>query len=131
MAAVSTTYGNRTLDWLLVTGNPTRASGTWLALYTAAPTASTAGTEVANTGAYARTAITFDAAASLATQQATDITFPTATSSWGTVTHWAIVDSATYGAGAIILFGAFSAAKTIGSSDIFQVLDGDLDLTIS
>lgn len=129
MAGLSDTYENRALDWLLVTGSPTRASGTWLALYTATPTDSTAGTEVANSGSYARTAITFDAAASGATQNAADVTFPTATGSWGTITHWAVVDSATHAGGNIIIYGAFNASKTIASGDVFQVLDGELDLT--
>jgi hypothetical protein len=129
MAGLSDTYENRALDWLLVTGTPTRASGTWLALYTAAPTDSTSGTEVANSGAYARTSIAFDAAASGATANAGDVTFPTATGSWGTITHWAVVDSGTYGGGNIILYGAFNASKTIGTDDVFQVLDGQLDVT--
>jgi hypothetical protein len=131
MAALSTTYGNRGLDWILVTGSPTRATGTWLALYTATPTASTAGTEVPNAAGYQRTAITFDAAAGLATQQATDVTFPTATGAWGTVVGWAIVDSGTHAGGNIIMFGTFTTAKPVTASDIVQVLDGDLDLTIS
>jgi hypothetical protein len=129
MAGLSDTFENRVLDWVLVTGTPTRPSGTWLALYTATPTDSTAGTEVTNANAYARQAITFDAAASGATQNAADITYPTATGSWGTITHWAVVDSATHGAGNIIIYGAFNASKTIASGDVFQVLDGELDLT--
>lgn len=129
MAGLSDTYENRALDWLLVTGSPTRASGTWLALYTATPTDSTAGTEVTNANAYARTAITFDAASGGATQNAATVTFPIATGSWGTVTHWAVVDSATHGAGNIIIYGAFTASKTIAASDVFEVLDGDLDCT--
>lgn len=129
MAGLSDTFENRALDWLLVTGTPTRASGTWLALYTATPTDSTAGTEVTNANAYARTALTFDAAASGATQNALDVTFPTATGAWGTVTHWAVVDSATHGGGNIIIYGAFNASKTIASGDVFQVLDGELDIT--
>lgn len=130
MAGLSDVYENRGLDWLLVTGAPTRASGTWLALYTATPTDSTAGTEVANANAYARQAIAFDAAASGATQNAATVTFPAATGSWGTVTDWAIVDSATYGAGNIIVYGALTASKTIGSGDVFEILDSELDISL-
>lgn len=129
MAGLSDTYENRALDWLLVTGTPTRASGTWLALYTATPTDTTAGTEVANASAYARTAITFDAAATGATQNATTVTFPTATGSWGTITHWAVVDSATHAGGNIIIYGAFTASKTIANGDVFEILDSELDIT--
>lgn len=129
MPGLSDTYENRALDWLLVTGSPTRASGTWLALYTATPTDSTAGTEVANSNNYSRQAITFDAASSGATQNAATVTFPTASGSWGTITHWAIVDSATHGGGNVIIYGAFTASKTIASGDVFEVLDSDLDIT--
>ena len=129
MAGLSNTFEDRALDWLLVTGSPTRASGTWLALYTATPTDSTAGTEVTNANNYSRQAITFDAAASGATQNAATVTFPTASGSWGTITHWAIVDSATHGGGNIIIYGAFTASKTIAASDVFEVLDSELDIT--
>ena len=129
MAGLSDTYENRALDWVLVTGSPARAAGTWLALYTATPTDSTAGTEVANANGYARTAISFDAASGGATANAGDVTFPTATGSWGTVTHWAVVDSATHGGGNIIIYGAFTASKTIASGDVFEVLAGELDIT--
>lgn len=129
MAGLSDTYENLALDWLLVTGTPTRASGTWLALYTATPTDSTAGTEVTNANNYSRQAITFDAASGGATQNAATVTFPAASGSWGTVTHWAIVDSATHGAGNIIIYGQFTASKTIAASDVFEVLDAELDIT--
>lgn len=130
MAGLSDTYENRALDWLLVTGSPTRASGTWLALYTAAPTDSTAGTEVANSGSYARQAVTFDAASGGATANAADVTWPTATGSWGTIVAVAVVDSATHGAGNVIAYGNLAANKTIGSGDVFEILAGSLDVTM-
>lgn len=49
---------------------------------------------------------------------ATTITFPTATGDgWGTVTQWAVLDSATAGGGNILYLGTFRVAK--------QVLEGD------
>lgn len=129
MAGLSDTFENRVLDWVLVTGTPTRPSGTWLALYTATPTDNTAGTEVPNSNNYSRQAITFDAASGGATANAATVTFPAASGSWGTITHWAVTDSGTHGGGNIIIYGAFTASKTIGASDVFEVLAGDLDLT--
>jgi|SRR5215218_11261844 len=129
MAGLSDTYENRVLDWLTNTGTPTRPAGPWLALYTATPTDSTAGTEVANANGYARTAFTAAAAAGGATSNSATITFPTATGAWGTITHWAQVDSATHGAGNIVIYGAFTASKTIAASDVFEILAGELDYT--
>jgi hypothetical protein len=130
MAGLSDTYENRALDWLLVTGTPTRASGTWIALYTATPTDTTAGTEVANANAYQRMAVTFNAASAGATANAATITWPTATGSWGAaLTHWAVVDSATWGAGTIIVYGALAGSVTMALGDVFEILAGDLDIT--
>ena len=80
----------------------TPAATLYLALCTADPTDAATGAsmnEVANSGSYARTAIAFSAAASRRSTQSGAVTFPAATGSWGTVSNWAIVDSATYGAG--------------------------------
>jgi hypothetical protein len=88
----------------------------YLALATADPTDTATGAsmnEVANSGAYARTAITFGAAASRRVTQSGTVTFTAATGSWGTVTHWAIVDSATYGAGNVLAYGALGSSRSI------------------
>lgn len=88
----------------------------YLALCTADPTDAGTGasmSEVANTNSYARTAITFGAASSRRVTQSALVTFPQATGSWGTITHWAIVDSATHGAGNMLAYGSFSPSKSI------------------
>jgi len=122
---------NKTVDWALVTGTPTRPPGTWLALYTTAPTDSTAGTEVTNANNYSRQAVTFDAAASGATQNASTVTWPTASGSWGTVVAVACVDSATHGGGNIIFYTTLDVNKAVGSGDVFEILDGDLDFSLT
>lgn len=129
MAGLSDTYENRALDWVLVTGTPTRASGTWLALYTAAPTDSTAGTEVTNANAYARQAVTFNAAASGSTANAATVTWPAATGSWGTVAAVAVVDSATHGAGNVIAYGNLTASQAVANTNVFEILAGQLTVT--
>ena len=88
----------------------------YLALCTADPTDAGTGAsmnEVANSGSYARTAIAFAAAASRRITQNAGVTFPTATGSWGTVTHWAILDSATHGAGNLLAYGAFASSFSV------------------
>src|SRR3990167_7674776 len=74
----------------------------YLALATADPTDAATGAamnEVPNSGSYARVAISFGAAASRRVTQDALVTFAQATGAWGTVTHWVVVDSGTYGAG--------------------------------
>lgn len=88
----------------------------YLALATALPDETATGaamSEVANSGSYARTAITLGAAASRRVTQSGAVSFPAATGAWGTVTHWALVDSPTYGAGNALAYGAFGTAKVI------------------
>lgn len=94
----------------------TPAATVYLALCTADPTDAGTGAsmnEAANSGSYARTAITFGAASSRRVTQSGAVTFPAATGSWGTITHWAIVDSATHGAGNMLAYGAFTTGKSI------------------
>lgn len=85
----------------------------FVALCTADPTdtaTTLAGVEVANANAYARTAITFSAAASRQVIQSGAVTFPQATGAWGTITHWAIVTSGTYNAGNCLAHGSFTGS---------------------
>jgi hypothetical protein len=89
----------------------------YLALSTADPTDTGTGasmSETANTNGYARTAITFGAAALRKVTQSADVTFPAVTgANWSTaITHWAIVDSATHGAGNVLAHGAFTSPFT-------------------
>jgi hypothetical protein len=70
------------------------------------------GVEIPNANLYARTAITFSAAASRQVIQSGPVTFPQANGAWGTVTHWAIVTSGTYNTGTTLAHGAFTAGFT-------------------
>jgi len=111
------------------------------ALFTSTATASEleAGTltnQVANSNGYARvtinpgTQITASAGGGALTTSA-DITFPTATGSWGTVRWVAFMDSATYGTGNVLWFGQLTADKTIESGDVFKILAGQLSATLA
>jgi len=112
----------------------------YLALCTADPTDAATGasmSEVANSGSYARTAVAFGAAASRRVTQNAGLTFPTATGAWGTITHWAIVDTNTYGSGNVLAYGAFNAsftvltgnARTIASGQVYVELTASLGLS--
>lgn len=96
----------------------TPAATLYLALATADPTDAATGAsmnEAADANGYARTAITFGAASSRRVTQSATVTFPTASGSWGALTHWAVVDSATHGAGNVLAHGALTATKTPSS----------------
>jgi hypothetical protein len=112
----------------------TPAANLYLALCTADPTDAATGAsmnECADSGSYARKAITFDAAASRKVVQAAAISFDQATGSWGTVTHWAIVDSITHGAGNCLAYGAFSASFSPVSGNTPSIADEQVQVEIS
>lgn len=106
----------------------------YLALCTADPTDAATGAsmnEVANSGGYARKAITFGAAASRRVTQSATVTFDQASGSWGTVTHWAVVDSATHGAGNVLAHGALSVSKSVVSGNTPSVASGAVYVELS
>ena len=111
----------------------TPASSLYLALATADPGEAATGAsmnEVANSGGYSRQAITFGAAASRKVEQSGALNW-TATGSWGTVTHWAIVDSATHGAGNALAYGAFTIAKQVVNGNTPSVSTAEIDVEIT
>ena len=70
--------------------------------------------EVSTSGtAYARQAVTFAAASSGSAATSATVTFPTATANFGTITHVAIMDGDTEGAGNVLFWGAVTTSKTI------------------
>lgn len=134
MGSLSNYAENAVLNHLTTNSAYTPAATIYLALATADPTDAGTGAsmnEVANSGSYARTAIAFGAAASRRVTQSGAVTFPAASGSWGTVTHWAIVDSATYGAGNVLAYGAFAASKSIVSGNTPSVASGDVYVEIT
>lgn len=121
------------------TGSMTKPTVAQVALCTAATTDANTGTtitEVANSGSYARIAAnpadgTWSAPDSTGglTDNVGTLTSATATGSWGTISHIAICDSATWGAGNSIVHGALTASKTVASGDVVQFAAGALDIT--
>jgi len=94
------------------------------------------GVEVPNSNSYARQTLNpLDANwsdPSAGTQGETDnlseIAFPQASGSWGTIVAIAICDSATYDAGNMLLYGTLTASKAVGSGDTFKFAIGDLNI---
>lgn len=116
-----------------VTGQATTILATtpitpYIALFTVAPTDSTAGTEVSG-GSYARTSSAGKWATPAAGSVATNatVTFPTASGSWGTVVAFGVMDASS--AGNLLMWGDLTASKAVGSGDIAEFASGQLTLT--
>ena len=100
----------------------------YVSLYTSDPTDADSGTEVSG-GSYARTAVTMGAPSDGVSTNSADVTFPTATGSWGTVTHIGIHDAST--SGNLICHTPLDTSKTIDSGDIFKITTGNLSVTLA
>ena len=112
----------------------TPAATVYLCLCTADPTDAATGAsmnEVANSGSYARTAITFGAASSRRVTQSGTVTFTAASGSWGTVTHWAICTTNTYGSGNVLAAGSFASSRSIVSGNTPSVASGEIWVEIT
>jgi len=125
MAELSDYFENAIIETMRATG--ITAAAAYVALYTSDPTDADTGTEVSG-GSYARQLAGLSAASGGASSNAADITFPTATASWGTVTHVGLRDAVT--AGNLLMHSALDASKTVGSGDTFKINAGDLDVTL-
>lgn len=102
----------------------------YVALFTSDPTDAGSGTEVSTSGtSYARQSATFGAPSNGASVTTADITFPTATASWGTVGWIGIYDALT--TGNLLYHTALDTAKTIALGDIFKITTGNLSVTLA
>ena len=99
----------------------------YVALFTTDPTDANTGTEVSG-NAYQRTAVTFGAPSNGVSTNSGAVTFPTATGSWGTVTHIGIMDAST--SGNLLFHTPLDTSKTITSGDIFTISAGNLSVTL-
>jgi hypothetical protein len=99
----------------------------YVALYTVAPTDSSAGTEVSG-GSYARQSAAFTTSGNTASNTSA-IEYPTATAGYGTVVAVAVLDSLS--GGNMLAYAALSANKTIATGDVFRIPAGDLDITLN
>jgi hypothetical protein len=100
----------------------------YVGLYTSNPGEGNTGTEVSG-GSYARQSATFGAPSDGASTNSATLTFPTATGSWGTITHIGILDALT--TGNLLYYAALDVSKTIGSGDIFTISSGNLSVTLA
>jgi len=128
MAEFSNFLENALINATLRATTYTSPATVYVSLYTTDPTDADTGTEVSG-GSYARTAVTMGAPSNGVSTNSADVTFPTCTASWGTVTHIGIHDAST--AGNLLFHTPLDTSKTIDSGDIFKIASGNLSVTLA
>jgi len=126
--SLSNTFETHTLQYLFTTTSVTRPTAWYIALFTSNPAEDASGTEVSTSGtAYARQSATFTVSGNEATNSAA-IEFPTATASYGTVTHIGVFDAST--GGNLIAYAALTTSKAIDTGDVLRLPANELDITM-
>jgi hypothetical protein len=128
MAEFSNFLENALINAVLRNTTYTSPATVYVSLYTSDPTDADSGTEVSG-GSYARTAVTMGAPSNGVSTNSADVTFPTATASWGTVSHIGIHDAST--SGNLLFHTPLDTSKTIDSGDIFKITTGNLSVTLA
>ena len=128
MSEMSNYLENALINVTLRATSYTAPTTVYVALFTSDPTDAGSGTEVTG-GSYARTAVTFAAPSNGVTTNNADVTFPTATASWGTV-GWIGINDSTSGAN-LLYHTPLDTSKTIDSGDIFKISTGNLSVTLA
>jgi len=130
MAGLSTYAQQKVLEHIVGKTSFTMPANVWVALYTAAPSDAGGGTEVTG-GSYARkqtTGTDWGSASGTSIANAAVITFVTPSASWGTVTHFAIMDAVT--AGNQIGWAALTASQAVGTGNTVSFAIGALTITL-
>ena len=105
------------------------APGTkYLALFTAISDGEAGSVTELSGSAYARQTVAFTTSGNTTSNNAA-VEFPTATGSWGTVTHVGVYDAAS--SGNLMAYATLSSSKAIATGDVFRVPSGDLDITLN
>lgn len=138
MSAFSDALETSLLNHLLRATAYTPLGTVYLGLFTADPGESGWGSEVSG-GSYARVAITnnatnFPQCATSGVPTKTNgatFTFPTATVAWGTITHWAIYETATLGAGVMIVHGTLNESRYVAIGDPPKIAAGEMTITLA
>ena len=119
---------NKVLDYVFSGGSFSQPGTKYLALYTVAPTDSSAGTEVTG-GGYVRQTVTLTTSGSDTTNSGA-VEYATATAGYGTVVAVAVLDGSS-GSANMLAYASLTANKTIGVGDVFRVPTGDLDISLN
>lgn len=108
----------------------------YVALCTGDPTDAGTGAsmnEVADANNYSRKSTAgsdWNAASGGSVDNALAIIFAVASGSWGTMTHFALIDSGTHGAGNMLAHGSLAGSITVANSETVTFNAGDLSATL-
>jgi len=127
-AAMTNYLENELCDHILRNASWSSPATVYVALYTTDPGEDDSGAE-ATGGDYAREAVTFGAPANGVCANSAMVTFTTATASWGTITHFQIMDAVS--GGNPLFHGQLENAVVVGISDTVRFQIGDLEITLS
>ena len=116
------------LDHVFAGAAYTAPSTKYLALFTAVSNGETGSVTELSGSAYARQSVAFTTSGDTTSNNAA-VEFPTATGSWGTVTHVGVYDAST--SGNLMAYATLSSSKAIDTGDVFRVPSGDLDITLN
>ena len=130
MGSFADYWENEILDHLFGKGSYTSPT-IYVGLSTADPADDATGLAEPSGNAYARVTTTgadWNTASGGTIDNANEISFPQASGSWGTLTHFALFDAAS--GGNMLAHGLLSISKTISSGDTAKFSAGDLDISL-
>ena len=108
----------------------TQPATIYLGLLSAAPTDSTAGTELASLYGYARQACAFDAfSAGKSVANTSAETFTASGGAWNTITHFGVYDAST--GGNLLAYGEILPSVLLSDGETFTVEAGKLVIELS
>lgn len=118
------------LDHALKTTSYSQPTNLYIGLSTADPTDAGSGIAEPSGMSYARVAHNVWAtAASRVTSNTGTITFAAASGTWGTITHWFIVDAST--GGNMIAYGALTVSNSVVSGNVVVFGTGQITITVN
>ena len=128
MAAMSNYLEDALINATLRNTTYTSPATVYVGLFTSDPTDAGTGTEC--TGAsYARKSMAFGAPSNGASTNSSDVEFDQATDSWGTITHFGILDAIT--GGNLLYHGALTSSKVIEDGDVFKFASAAVSVTLA
>ena len=116
------------LDHVFAGAAYTAPSTKYLALFTAISDGEAGSVTELSGSSYARQTVAFTTSGATTSNNAA-VEFPTATGSWGTITHVGIFDAVS--SGNLMVYATLTASKAITTGDVFRVPSGDLDITLN
>ena len=128
MSEISTYLENALINATLRNTTYTSVATVYVSLWTSDPTDAGSGTEVSG-GSYARQAVTFGAPSSGVSTNSGDVTFPTATGTWGSVVWIGMNNAST--SGNLLYHSPLDVAKSITTGDVFKIATGNLSVELS